>query len=72
MPEQFDIFKRRLKLKIKLLRILNQKSRQSSIEKDKCDNNKLGTQTGVHIAQANYELLVRTHYKLISDCYIFS
>ena len=71
MPEQFDIFKRRLKLKIKLLRILNQKSRQSSIEK-KCDNNKLGTQTGIHIAQANYELLVRTHYKQISDCCTYS
>ena len=42
MPEQLDIFKRRLKMKIKLLRFLNKKSRQSSVDKDKCDNNKLG------------------------------
>lgn len=72
MPEQFDIFKRRLKMKIKLLRILNKKSRQSSVDKDKCDNSKLGRQTGIHIAQANHELLVSTCNKLISDCYIYS
>ena len=59
-------------MKTKLLVILNQKSRQSSIDKDKCENNTLGTQTGIHIAQANCELLVRTHYKVISDCYTYS